>query len=69
MTKKDEQNYALIQNDLAYIKRDIAEIKQEVTNGYVTRTEFEPIKKLVYGLVGIILVSFAGAVVSLVIRT
>lgn len=68
MNSKDSENLALMANDLAYVKRDIAEIKATVTTHYVSKEEFEPIKKLVYGLVGLILVSVGGAIVSLVIR-
>lgn len=34
---------------------------------YVRREEFEPVQKLVYGMVGLILVSFLGAVIALVV--
>lgn len=50
---------------------EIAELKLEVKQlkeaKYVRREEFEPIQKLVYGMVTVILVAFLGAVVALVI--
>ena len=36
---------------------------------YVRKEEFEPVKRLVYGLVGLILISVGGAVIALVLRT
>lgn len=65
---KSEDNLAVIANDIGYMKRDIAEIKQTVTHSYVSKDEFEPIKKIVYGLVGLILVAVVGALVSLVVK-
>ena len=37
-------------------------------NKYIRREEFEPIQKLVYGLVSIILIGFIGAVFALVVK-
>lgn len=68
MADNQNDNLAVIANDLTYIKRDIADIKATVQHGYVTKEEFEPIKKIVYGLVGLILVAVVGAVVSLVVK-
>ncbi len=33
----------------------------------VSRTEFEPIKKLAYGIVGVILIAVSGAIIKLVL--
>ena len=35
---------------------------------YVTKTEFDPIKKLVYGLVALILMGVVGGILALVIK-
>ena len=35
---------------------------------FVSRHEFEPVQRLVYGMVGVILLAFMGALVVLVIR-
>lgn len=59
---------AVIANDIQYIKGDMAEIKRMQQTNYVSRDEFEPIKRIVYGVVGLILVAVVGAVVSLVVR-
>ncbi|MFZ2992533.1 MAG: hypothetical protein WA061_02345 [Microgenomates group bacterium] len=41
---------------------------EEAKKSYIRREEFEPIKQIVYGMVGIILIGFIGAVIALVIR-
>ena len=45
--------------DLAYIKADIREIKNRLDNKYVSLDVFDPVRKLVYGLVGIVLIAVA----------
>jgi hypothetical protein len=69
MATKESQTtkLAVIANDIAYMKNDIHDIKANVQQGYVTKDEFEPIKKIVYGLVGLILVAVVGALLSLVV--
>lgn len=47
--------------------KDVDEVKTTLGSKYVTVDQFEPIKKLVYGLVGLILTSVAVAVMGLVI--
>lgn len=64
-------NAALVANDIGYIKRDISEIKSSlsgVQGQYVTLIEFEPIRRIVYGLVGTVLISFIGAILALVLQ-
>lgn len=65
---KKSSSVEVIANDIEYIKRDISEIKTSVTQGYVTKAEFEPIKRIVYGVVSLILIAVVGAVISSVVR-
>lgn len=62
-----QTNFELLQKDISYIRDDVKEIKDNLAAGYVTKLEFDPIKKLVYGLVSIVLTAVVVAVVSLVI--
>lgn len=69
MKKTDD---AIIANELQYIKRDIAEIKEDLREskgGYVSQAEFAPIRTLVFGFVGLVLVAVVGAILALVVRT
>lgn len=69
MTAKESQEtkIALIAKDINYMKEKLDEVDGKLNSHYVTKEEFEPIKKVVYGLVSIILVAVVGAVVSLVV--
>jgi hypothetical protein len=50
-----------------YIRKDTTEIKRKMNEELVTKIEFEPVKKLVFGTVTLILVSFMAALIALVI--
>lgn len=65
--QSDETQIALIQNDLTYIKEKLNAVDIKVSNHYVSKEEFEPIKKIVYGMVSLILVAVVGAIVALVV--
>lgn len=66
-TLKEKDSLAVIATDIGYMKRDIADIKNTVTDSYVTKSEFLPVRNAVYGFVGLILVAVVGAVISLVV--
>ena len=57
----------VIANEMQHISDDVAEIKTTLRGSYVSKDEFEPIKKIVYGLVTLILVSVVGGIMGLVI--
>lgn len=64
---RDEIKLAVIQNDLTYIKEKLNAVDNKVSSHYVSKEEFEPIKKIVYGVVSLILVAVVGALVALVV--
>lgn len=66
-SQSDETKLAVIQTDLTYIKEKLNAVDNKVSSHYVSKEEFEPIKKIVYGLVGLILVAVVGALVALVV--
>ena len=59
---------ALIQQDVVYIKENIRAIKDELVGKYVTTDQFEPIKKIVYGLVTAVLLAVISAIMAIVVR-
>lgn len=59
---------ALIQQDISYMKDKLDGVDQKISTHYVSREEFEPIKKIVYGMVGLILTAVVGALISLVLK-
>ena len=64
-----EPSYSTIEVKLDFIRRDIDDIKKRLDDNYVTDTEFEPVKKIVYGLVSLVLVAVVGAVIALIIQS
>jgi hypothetical protein len=66
-SNRDDIKLAVIQNDLTYIKEKMNAIDLKVSSGYVSKEEFEPVRKIVYGLVSIILIAVIGALVALVV--
>ena len=63
-----EKQLAVMANDLSYIKGDIKVIKEELEGKYVTHDQFEPIRRLVYGSVAVILTAVLGAIIALVLK-
>lgn len=59
---------AVILNKVGYIEKEVTDIKTKLEKEYVTQDQFEPVKKIVYGMVGTILLAVIGAVITLVIR-
>jgi hypothetical protein len=66
MTSKKEESAVLL-TKLEYIRQDIEEIKTTLRSDYVKHAEFLPVRNLVYGLVGLILMAVVGALLGLVI--
>jgi hypothetical protein len=62
-------DFKVMSNDIAYMRQDVLDIKMSLNNSYVTKDQFDPIKKLVYGLVGLILTAVVVALMSLVINS
>lgn len=61
MTTQGENIATLIEQN-KNLQRTVDEIKKALEDDYVTKNEFNPIKSIVYGFVGIILTTVAGAV-------
>ena len=62
---------AIIQTDIGYIKGKTEEINKKmdtVTSQFVSQTEFNPIKRLVYGLVGLILIAVVTAIFGMILQ-
>lgn len=68
MSENIELQLGVITEQLQRAREDIKNLDSKIDNNYVTKTEFEPVQKLVYGLVGLILTSVVGALLYLVIQ-
>jgi thiosulfate reductase cytochrome b subunit len=67
MVKRQVSNEVL-DTKISSIQDDVREIKTRIDHNYVTKEEFDPIKKLVYGMVALILTAVVGALIALVIK-
>ena len=54
---------------LERMQNDLNDLKKESREQYVTKIQFEPIQRLVYGMVGLILIAVLTALLAIVIRT
>ena len=59
---------ALIVNDMGYIKDSVDEIKKALKSDYVTKVEFNPVKSIAFGFVGIIIIAVLGSLIALVVH-
>lgn len=59
---------AVILNKVDYIQSEVRGIKVQLESEYVTKDRFQPVERIVYGLVSVILLAVLGALVALVIK-
>ena len=52
---------------IEYIREDVKEIKSQLERHYITRSEFEPVKKLVFGVVAMIGTCIAGIILKMIL--
>jgi hypothetical protein len=57
-----------LSDKLDNIKDDVVDIKKRLDSYFVTKIEFAPVKNLVYGMVGIIMLLFLSGVAALIWR-
>lgn len=68
LARLDERtNY--ISNCIEKLSDSMAERDKQIEKEYVKREEFIPVKTLVYGFVGLILLSFVGVLITLTFKT
>lgn len=65
--RENGKEMARLGTEVANMRSDIKEIAQSIKSSYVTKTEFKPIKTVVYGIIGLILTGFFSALISIVI--
>lgn len=68
LTASDETAIALVQRDIEYIKKSIDGINTKLETYYVSNDRFEPVRNVVYGLVGVILTTVVGAVLFVILN-
>jgi hypothetical protein len=63
-----EREQTGIEVKLDFIIKEIDEIKEKLEKKYVSQEQFDPVKRIVYGMVTIVLVSIVGSVIALVVK-
>ena len=63
----DERSQQM-QRDLGEIKTDLDEHRQEVRNSFVTKDEFDPVKRVVWGVITVVLVAVLGTVLAVALN-
>ena len=59
---------AVMANKVDNIDKTVRDIQGKLEKGYVTQDEFTPVKNIVYGMVGTVLLAVIGALIALVIN-
>ena len=66
--RQEDIDLAVVDTNVKYLVKRVDDINEILKDHYVTQDQFEPIKKIVYGMVATILVAFIGAVIALVVK-
>lgn len=66
--QSDETKLAVLDTKLDNVIDRLSNLDIKVSQHYVSKEEFEPIKKIVYGLVSLILIAVVGALLALVVN-
>lgn len=67
-TREEVALLARLDERTAGLVISVNEIKDKMEKHYVSINEFTPIKNLVYGMVGLILIAFIGALINIVVK-
>jgi hypothetical protein len=62
-----KENVGNLSSSISALQKEVADLKTQLSDKYVTRDEFKPVKNLVYGCVTLILVAVVGALIKLVV--
>jgi len=65
--QSDETKLAVMDTKLDNVIDRLTTLDDKVSRHYVSKEEFDPIKKIVYGMVSLILIAVVGAILALVI--
>ena len=66
MNPEDRELLIRIDERTKITKTKVEGMEKTMREGYITKEEFDPIKKIVYGLVGLILLGAGGILVDLI---
>ena len=59
---------AIISTKLDNVQVDVKEIKEKLESDYVTKEEFDPYKRIIQGIITLILTAIVGALLTLILK-
>jgi len=59
---------ALLQQGVGFIKEEVKSINNKLEKDHITRDQFEPVRNLVYGLVGLMLTAVIVGLMAVIIK-
>ena len=71
ISRDNQKELNKISGHVAVLNQEMGDVKEEIKDfkvRYVKKEEFSPIQKIVYSIVGAILLAVLGALISLVIK-
>ena len=68
LRKDHEAHVKQTEREVKDLGDDLANVRKDLSNNYVSRVEYAPIQKTVFGMVWLVLTSVVGAVVTFFIR-
>ncbi|MBU1235091.1 MAG: hypothetical protein KKC77_19560 [Proteobacteria bacterium] len=66
--RSSDTKLALLLQETEHIKQTVDKLENLISNHYITRNEFEPVKKIVYGMVCVILTAVIVSLIALVVK-
>ena len=74
-TPREDTQIAVMANDLKYVVKSVDDLSHKIDNSYVTKDAFgvaterlSRLEKVVYGAVGLILITVLGGLMTLILR-
>lgn len=67
-TPGEDTQLAVMANDLKYIKADVKEVKTQLSSNFVPLSRYILVERIVFGMVGLVLITVVGALMALVVR-
>jgi len=67
MAETTETTIAVLCEKVDSLKEDMSIIKKKLDNKYITKEQFEPVRNVVYGLVGLLCTGVVVAIIRMVL--
>jgi hypothetical protein len=58
---------AVLATKIDFLTTEVKELKGLVRSNYITKADFDPVRRIVYGMVALVLTAVIGALIGLII--